>query len=97
MAMNKNVRPSDIKAVAKLRDEGHSHKEIADILRLSHNRVKYLISFLPKRPKETIDVPRKWYREKKKIFTDTIPNPFPKWWCELHNLDHNFYRPEWKE
>lgn len=97
MAINKNVRPEDIAAVARLRECGHSYKDIAEILHLSLSRVKYLISFLPKKPKENADQPRKWYTKERKKFTDTMPNPFPKWWCELHNLDHNFYRPEWKE
>jgi hypothetical protein len=97
MAMNKNVRPEDIAAVARLRECGHPHKNIAELLHLSLNRVKYLVSLVPKPPKDNKELTRKWYRKERKTFTDSMPNPFPKWWCELHNLDHNFYRKEWKE
>ena len=95
--MNKNVRPEDIAVVARLRECGHSCKAIAEILQLSPIRVKYLISFLPKQKREPKDTPRKWYRKERKKFTDTMPNPYPKWWCELHNFDRNYYRPNWKK
>lgn len=94
--MNKNVTLSDIATVAKLRELGHSYKDIEEILKITHNRVKYLISFLPKKPRENADQPRKWYTKERKKFTDTMPNPYPKWWCALHNFDRNYYRPNWK-
>jgi hypothetical protein len=76
--------------VIELRNKGHSRQDIADELGITLNHVRYIISQLPK-------TSRKWYRSERTTFTDAMPNPFPKWWCNKHGLDHNFYRPNWKK
>jgi hypothetical protein len=87
------VSPEDAEKVRELRGRGLSRKEIADRLQMSFYRIRYIISLyhLSNRKK------RVWYRAERKTFTDAMPNPFYKWWCEEHNLDHNFYRPKWKD
>ena len=96
MAIKKRecVTQEDILEVMELRAEGYTRMQIAEILNTTFARVKYVISLLPKEEKD--GVKRVWYTKERKTFTDAMPNPFPKWWCELHGLDHNFYRPLWK-
>lgn len=91
MAMMKmKVTPEDLEKVGELRARRLSRVNIATIMGVSFAHIKYIISLLPK-------TPRKWFCKERKTFTDAMPNPFPKWWCKKHNLDHNFYRPEWKK
>ena len=88
------VASADIQRVAELRASGLTRMEIAKEMNITFIRVKYIISLLPKREKKNERVT--WYTKERKTFTDAMPNPFPKWWCDLHGLDHNFYRPKWK-
>lgn len=97
MAVEKKgvVSQDEINRVAELRSKGLTRMQIAKAMCISFVRVKYIITFLPKETKEISKVV--WYRKERTTCTDTMPNPFPKWWCDLHNLDHNFYRPNWKD
>lgn len=76
--------------VIELRNKGFTREEIASEIGITFNHVRYIISRLPK-------ASRKWYRKERATRTDSIPNPFPKWWCDKHNIDRNFYRPDWKD
>jgi transcriptional regulator len=84
------VSDKDKNLVVELRNKGYTRQDIAKEMNTSLNHIRYIISLLPK-------ISRKWYRKERKTFTDAMPNPFPKWWCIKHGLDHNFYRPEWKD
>ena len=84
------VSDKDKNLVVELRNKGYTRQDIAKEMNTSLNHIRYIISLLPK-------TSRKWYRKERKTFTDAMPNPFPKWWCIKHGLDHNFYRPEWKD
>jgi hypothetical protein len=83
------VADKDKELVVELRNKGYTRQDIARIMDTSLNHIRYIFSLLPK-------VSQKWYRKERETFTDAMPNPFPKWWCEKHGLDHNFYRPKWK-
>lgn len=87
------VTTEEIHQVVELRNQGYTRMQIADAMQTTFARVKYIISLLPK--DKTITTMH-WYSSERKTFTDTMPNPFPKWWREKHGLDHNFYRPKWK-
>lgn len=90
MIERKAVSPEDIERVLELRAQGLTRREVAEVMGIKKRRVRYIISLKPRS-----DKPRKvWYRKERETFTDAMPNPFPKWWCEQHNLDHNFYRPK---
>jgi transcriptional regulator len=87
---HKFLTEEDKQMVIELRNKGFTRQDIARELNTSLNHVRYIISLLPK-------TSRKWYRKERTTFTDAMPNPFPKWWCEKQGLDHNFYRPNWKK
>lgn len=86
------VTPEVIERVSELRARGLSRAKIAEEIGVSVVHIKYIISRYRIMMKKRI-----WYRAERTTFTDAMPNPFPKWWCDLHNLDHNFYRPKWKD
>lgn len=96
MAIKKReiVSTEDINRVAELRSKGYTRKQIAEAMCTTFARVKYIISFLPK--DKMINEKRIWHTNERRTFTDTMPNPFPKWWCDKHGYDHDFYRPNWK-
>ena len=81
--------------VVRLRAEGYTRLQIAEALNTTFARVKYIISLLPKT--DICKTKKVWYKRERYTITDAMPNPFPKWWCDKHNLDHNFYRIGWKK
>ena len=92
MIERKAVSHEDIRKVSELRAKGLSRAEIAEEMSMSLRHIKYIIS----RCKES-QQKRVWYTKERTVFTDAMPNPFPKWWCKQQGLDHNFYRPKWKD
>lgn len=89
----RGVTQRDKERVAKLKAKGYSRKQMAEALGISPQRVMYIVSLLPKKA-----VKREfYYRKERTTCTDCIPNPFPQWWCDKHNIDRNFYRPNYKE
>jgi hypothetical protein len=87
------VSKEHLQLVAELRESGYTRREIAQKIGVTFNHIRHLIDCLPKPNEEQ----RKWYRKERLTCTDAMPNPFPKWWCDKHNLDRNFYRPKWKD
>lgn len=93
MAMMRiKVTPEQIERVSELRSRGFSRAYIAKDIEVPIDHIKYIISRY-----RLILKKRVWYRKERRTFTDAMPNPFPKWWCDKHNLDRNFYRPKWKD
>lgn len=90
--MGIKVTKEDIERVSKLRARGLSRAEIAVNMGVSIAHIKYIIARFRIMIKKRV-----WYRKERTTVTDAMPNPFPKWWCDKHNLDHNFYRPKWKD
>lgn len=93
--MRRKVSEEERRMVAELRGKGYKRKEIAQLMGVPVRHIIHIIHILSHLPKcSTHPI---WYRKERFTQTDTIPNPFPKWWCEKNGLSHNFYRPRWRD
>lgn len=96
--MRRKVSEEERRMVAELRGKGYKRKEIAQLMGVPVRHIIYILLRLSKcstHPKSSTHPI--WYRKERLTQTDTIPNPFPKWWCEKNGLSHNFYRPRWRD